>query len=196
MNTWKIRALWALLGVPVVGYAQPVKGDFTVGGTISGYYDGDWERSVGTEKFGGTIAPQVGVFLNDHWLVGGTLGASTAQTRFYENNNRNENWGMAVGAEVSYYFGSNRWTPFAYASLQLQWSDFLQLRDGVENSYSRQNSLTQIGGGVAYWLAPKVALQGKLIYMGRGPLIPTSWGSQHLNTQFGVLFLWNRSGEN
>ncbi|HAA16957.1 MAG TPA: hypothetical protein DCE41_36690 [Cytophagales bacterium] len=193
MNTKCRWALWGALFIPCIGWAQPQKGDFTLGGSISTSHRGSWDSSIGTRDFRAVLAPQAGVFVNDHLRLGGVLNASFSHSRWNEGQEGFQSRGISIGPEVAYYFGEKRWTPFVFGAIQLRWYQNIRLQNGVETESTNRNSFTQLGGGIAYWVAPKVALQASVNYAAYGPLIPTSFGVQFLSSRIGVLFIWNRS---
>jgi len=193
MNTKWMWGLWGLLLLPSAGFAQPQKGDFTLGGSVFGYYNGTWDNT-GATNWGATVSPRAGVFLNEHLQLGSTFSTSYSQGTWDEGANGFQNQRISFGPEVAYYFGDKRWTPFVHGTIQFRWSQNYRWREGEEDTQSSvRNSFTRLGGGIAYWLAPKVALQASVNYSGLGPILPTSFGTEYLSSRIGVLFVWNRN---
>ncbi|HAA20132.1 MAG TPA: hypothetical protein DCP28_15710 [Cytophagales bacterium] len=189
MKYQKHLLFWGLFLAATLSYAQPKKGDLTLGGGVSLTADPFEEDS---RSFGLSISPIVGIFLTDHLLVGTQLGGNFYS--FSTENYSSFSYGMQVAPSVAYYFGDGPWQPFLSGGVGVSASSRRTQENGIlQNPDSRTRINFNARAGAIYWLANHVGITTFVNYSsGRTLNQPDASFNQGLNAGVGVQFIWSR----
>ncbi|MEL6535211.1 MAG: hypothetical protein AAFQ98_07370 [Bacteroidota bacterium] len=166
----------ALLGLHGL-YAQPAKGDFTLGGSVNAQWS--WQDSrVNTLA----IDPRIGYFITPQLLVEGELSGGVTDIELGDYDDAY--WRVGIGASTTYYLVEGTWSPLVYVHGGLRgYGGF------TEPVISGLPSF-QYGAGLGsiFWLQPKLALEGVV----KAEFDRFGFG---IYPQIGFKYLWRRNAD-
>jgi len=180
----------------VLVYAQPTKGDVSLGGNVVAAYTNQRTPflpvNTDVEILSAQITPRVGLFLTDHLSVGANVSYQFARANFnlgYSNNRF-----ISIAPQVAYYFGEGPWQPYLLGAVGYR-NEFFELRETpASGDRLVENYLFyEAEAGVAYWFAPNVSAVAFLNYNGdelQSESFPETVRS--LNLGIGVRYIWAR----
>ena len=139
----------------ICSYPQTFKGDIGIGGYISANFN----KSEFGKNFHAGVAPDVGYFLFDNFIVGALLGYSYSGSD-YDNFPSRRIHHLYLGPLVRYYVPIvPRWIGIMHAGHNWSWS--FNVTDDKETYRSTD---FQLGLGIGYFIAKNVSVEGMFYY--------------------------------
>jgi opacity protein-like surface antigen len=174
-----ISALVALLGLGQTAYAQTAPGQWFGGGTMSMSIIRPADNgAIRNRGFGFSLSPRVGYFALNRLAVGFTIPISYARNRVDFTGNTSTAVFNSISANVftRYYLRSAKFTPFLQGELGYsRFSSKTTIQSITPSSDTDGRFNYALGGGLAYFVTPQVAIEGTLEYTNRNNTGATEW---------------------
>ncbi|HAA16958.1 MAG TPA: hypothetical protein DCE41_36695 [Cytophagales bacterium] len=170
----KIIILWlALVGTHAL-WAQPQKGDLTIGGRVATQWS--WQDSP-NQFF--TIEPRFGGFITPHFLLEGNATYEFIDYRWTGDTSLRFNF--LTGASATYYPLSGRWSPLINGQVSVGVSRSISEPEFSVNPYFNY----AVGLGGVFWLQPRLGLEA----MVQGEFRQYGYS---IAPRLGMRYLWRR----
>jgi len=135
-------------------YSQTFKGDIGIGGYISANYN----KSEFGKNFYAGVAPDVGYFLFNNFIVGARLGYSYSVSDYDNFPSRRRHY-LYLGPLVRYYVPIvPRWIGIMHAGHSWSWSF------NVTDKETYRSTDFQLGLGMGHFIAKNVSVEGMFYY--------------------------------
>ena len=152
-------------------HGQTEKGRLYVGANLRNFSIG---ISRNSSQFGIGLAPAMGKFVADNWVVGGRLGLSFGMQRDAGRNFNSTGFAISAGAFSRYYF-----------SLSKRIKPFVELETGIGQGFANANGMRfdprwayfQASGGAAFFISKNASLDLSLGFRGTTELDKSALGN-------------------
>jgi opacity protein-like surface antigen len=162
-----------------MSHAQTTPGQWFGGGTMSmSIARPTGDGAIQNRSFGFSLNPRVGYFVLNRLAVGLTTPISYARNRVDFIGNTSTVVFNSISANVftRYYLRPAKFTPFLQGEL-----GYNRFESKIVNQANTMNSGADgrfnyaLGGGLAYFVTPQVAIEGTLEYTNRSNTGATEW---------------------
>ncbi|MCU0449090.1 MAG: porin family protein [Bernardetiaceae bacterium] len=157
-------ALVICIGLGQMAHAQTAKGQWLAGGGLSMSVNRTTiGNSIPSRNFGFSLSPRVGYFAFNRLAVGLSAPVSYSRSQFDASITTFST--LTANAFARYYFQSAKWAPFAQGELGYSRRRINMSGPPFGGALDADSQVNySLGLGLAYFVAPQVAIEGILNY--------------------------------